>query len=177
MIQHFDHCKDYVLRVAGLETSYSLITKLALYTSRVYENKHHAFTSALTISVCVCVASPSPSLSCFLFSSLLLLSTLPLGSKSITRYIDPTRYLDEKGQVKMLMESREEGHMSFGFGRRVCPGRHVAEGTLAIDFATLRWAMRFERPEGSRGELDVRTLVKSGLTVYVFLHALSMSPY
>ena len=28
-------CKDYVL--AGLETSYSLITKLALYTSRVYE--------------------------------------------------------------------------------------------------------------------------------------------
>src|SRR6266702_2805618 len=86
MIQHFDHCKDYVLRVAGLETSYSLITKLALYTSRVYENKHHAFTSALTISVCVCVASPSPSLSCFLFSSLLILSTLPLGSKSITRY-------------------------------------------------------------------------------------------
>src|SRR6266702_8334706 len=77
-------CKDYVL--AGLETSYSLITKLALYTSRVYENKHHAFTSALTISVRVCVASQSPSLSCFLFSFLLLLSTLPLRSKSITRY-------------------------------------------------------------------------------------------
>jgi len=81
---YYHHCKDYVL--AGLETSYSLITKLALYTSCVYENKHHAFTSALTISIRVCVASPSPSLSCFLFSSLLLLSTLPLGSKSITRY-------------------------------------------------------------------------------------------
>src|SRR6266702_8556721 len=82
--EHINCCKDYVL--AGLETSYSLITKLALYTSRVYENKHHAFTSALTISIRVCVASLSPSLSCFLFSSLLLLSTLPLGSKSITRY-------------------------------------------------------------------------------------------
>jgi cytochrome P450 len=63
---------------------------------------------------------------------------------------DPTRYLDEKGQVKTLIEGREEGHVSFGFGRRVCPGRYVAEGTLAIDFATLLWAMRFERPEGSR---------------------------
>ncbi len=52
----FEDCKDYVL--AGLETSYSLITKLALYTSRVYENKHHAFTSALTISVRVCVVFP-----------------------------------------------------------------------------------------------------------------------
>ncbi|KAH9053934.1 cytochrome P450 [Lactarius vividus] len=79
---------------------------------------------------------------------------------------DPSRYLDEKGRVKVLMRGREEGHVSFGFGRRVCPGRHVAEGTLAIDFATLLWAMRFERPEGSRGELDVRTLVQSGLTAH-----------
>ncbi|KAH9058997.1 cytochrome P450 [Lactarius vividus] len=76
---------------------------------------------------------------------------------------DPSRYLDEKGQVKTPMEGREEGHMSFGFGRRMCPGRHVAEGTLAIDFATLLWGMRFERPEGSQGELDVRTLVQVGL--------------
>jgi cytochrome P450 len=82
---------------------------------------------------------------------------------------DPTRYLDEKGQVKTPIEGREVGHMSFGFGRRACLGRYVAEGTLAIDFATLLWAMRFERPEGSKGELDVKTLVHSGLTVFVFL--------
>ncbi|KAH9165244.1 cytochrome P450, partial [Lactarius sanguifluus] len=83
---------------------------------------------------------------------------------------DPSRYLDEKGRVKVLMRGREEGHVSFGFGRRVCPGRHVAEATLAIDFATLLWAMRFERPEGSQGELDVRTLVQSGLTAYVLFY-------
>ncbi|KAH9066041.1 cytochrome P450 [Lactarius deliciosus] len=77
---------------------------------------------------------------------------------------DPTRYLDVRGQVKTLMEGREEGHMSFGFGRRVCPGKYVAEGTLAIDFATLLWGMRFERPEGSQGELDVCTLVRAGPT-------------
>ncbi|KAI9441898.1 cytochrome P450 [Lactarius indigo] len=79
---------------------------------------------------------------------------------------DPSRYLDKKGQVKTQMGGREEGHVSFGFGRRVCPGRYVAEGTLAIDFATLLWAMRFERPEGSQGRLDVRTLVQSGLTAH-----------
>ncbi|KAH9054048.1 cytochrome P450 [Lactarius deliciosus] len=63
---------------------------------------------------------------------------------------DPARYLDENGQVKVLMVDREEGHMSFGFGRRICPGRFVAEGTLAIDMATLLWAMRFERADGGR---------------------------
>ena len=87
---------------------------------------------------------------------------------------DPARYLDEKGRVQTPIEGREEGHMSFGFGRRVCPGRYVAEGTLTIDFATLLWAMRFERPEGAQGELDVHTLVQNGLTAYVFLGALSI---
>ncbi|KAI9443598.1 cytochrome P450 [Lactarius indigo] len=76
---------------------------------------------------------------------------------------DPARYLDEKGQVKARMAGREAGHMSFGFGRRICPGRFVAEGTLAIDIATLLWAILFERPEGAQGELDVRTMVHSGV--------------
>ena len=66
---------------------------------------------------------------------------------------NPARYLDEQQhrQVRVL-DGREEGHMAFGFGRRICPGRYVAEGTLAIDMATLLWAMRFERPEGARGK-------------------------
>ncbi|KAH9048003.1 cytochrome P450 [Lactarius deliciosus] len=79
---------------------------------------------------------------------------------------NPARYLDEKGQVKVVMDGREEGHVSFGYGRRVCPGKYVAEGTLGIDFATLLWAMRFERPEGAEGELDVNTPVYSGLVAY-----------
>ncbi|KAH8981861.1 cytochrome P450 [Lactarius akahatsu] len=77
---------------------------------------------------------------------------------------DPARYLDEKGQVKAMMAGREEGHMSFGFGRRMCPGRFVAEGTLGIDIATLLWVMRLERGEGAQGELDVRTMVHAGIT-------------
>ncbi|KAI9458202.1 cytochrome P450 [Lactarius psammicola] len=46
------------------------------------------------------------------------------------------------------------------------PARYLdeKEGTLVIDFATLLWAMRFERPESSQGELDVRNFVQSGVT-------------
>ncbi|KAI9438791.1 cytochrome P450 [Lactarius indigo] len=87
---------------------------------------------------------------------------------------NPARYLDEKGQIKVVMDGWEDGHASFGYGRRVCPGRHVAEGTLGIDFATLLWAMRFERPEGAEGELDVQTVVHAGLSACVFLVALSI---
>ena len=78
---------------------------------------------------------------------------------------NPARYLNED-TVKVL-NGREEGHVSFGFGRRICPGRYVAENTLAIDIATLLWAMRFERPEGYQAELDVRTIVNGSITAYV----------
>ncbi|KAI0294297.1 cytochrome P450 [Multifurca ochricompacta] len=80
---------------------------------------------------------------------------------------DPARHLNKKGEeVKaVMMDGREEGHVTFGFGRRLCVGKHLAEGTLAIDFATMLWAMKFERPEGAvKGELDVHTLVRSSLT-------------
>ena len=95
------------------------------------------------------------------------------GFGSNAARFDPSRYLDERRPVRVF-DGREEGHMAFGFGRRICPGRYVAEGTLAIDIATLLWAMRFERPEGARGELNVRTIVHDGITAYVFFGSLSL---
>jgi cytochrome P450 len=105
--------------------------------------------------------------------SVLNFDTEVFGANAVD--FDPSRYLAEKDRVNTFIEGRDDGHLSFGFGRRVCPGKYVAEGTLTIDFATLLWAMRFERPEGSKGELDVHTLVQSGLVAYVSLRALSMS--
>ena len=106
--------------------------------------------------------------------NMLLLNFNPEVFGSNAAEFDPGRYLDEKGQIKALIEGRDDGHMMFGYGRRVCPGRYVAEGTLVIDFATLLWAMRFERPKGSRGELDVRNYIQGGLTACVFLWSLSL---
>ena len=37
------------------------------------------------------------------------------------------------------------------------------EQSLMIDLASLLWEMRFERPDGSQGELDTHTLVHSGV--------------
>ena len=74
---------------------------------------------------------------------------------------DPTRYLDE-GRVN-LQAGTEDGHVTFGYGWRVCPGRYVAEALLMIDLATMLWAMRFEHPDGTQGELDTHALVHSGV--------------
>ena len=90
---------------------------------------------------------------------------------------NPARYLDEKGQLKAPVGGYEEGHMSFGYGRRVCPGMFAAEGTLGIDFATLLWAMRFERPEGAQGELDMHTLDRSGIGACVYFLASYMGSF
>ena len=79
---------------------------------------------------------------------------------------NPARYLTECRKVRVL-DGREDGHMAFGFGRRKCPGRYVAEATLAIDTATLLWAMRFECPEGMRDKLKMRTIAGGDITAYV----------
>jgi len=99
---------------------------------------------------------------CFQNMRVLNFRTEVFGSNAAD--FDPSRYLDEKGRVKGQVGGKEEGHVSFGYGRRVCPGRFVAQRTLVIDIATLLWAMRFERPEGAQGELDTHTLVHSGIT-------------
>ena len=80
---------------------------------------------------------------------------------------NPDRYLGDRGAGRTAAEEREmdSSHSTaFGFGRRGCPGRYIAEGTLAIDFATVLWAMRFEHPIGVQGELDTETFVVEGLS-------------
>ncbi|KAI9457954.1 cytochrome P450 [Lactarius psammicola] len=98
------------------------------------------------------------------FQNMRVLNSDPEVFGSDAALFDPARYLVEN-RVK-VPDGREEGHTTFGFGRRTCPGRHVAEGTLAIDIATLLWAMRFERPEGVQAELDLRGFVEGGLSAH-----------
>ncbi|KAJ3843054.1 cytochrome P450 [Lentinula raphanica] len=38
----------------------------------------------------------------------------------------------------------EDGHCAYGFGRRFCVGRHVADNALFIDICTILWALRIE---------------------------------
>ena len=77
---------------------------------------------------------------------------------------DPARYLD----AGVARDLRKDGHFSYGFGSRLCVGRHMADNTLFINIAILLWAMKIERKKDASGRflpLDVDGWVDGGLIV------------
>ncbi|KAJ3927993.1 MAG: cytochrome P450 [Lentinula lateritia] len=65
---------------------------------------------------------------------------------------NPGRFLDENSQLKpILADTKEEGHVTYGFGRRLCIGRHVANNSLFIDIACLLWAVNIGPVHDSQG--------------------------
>jgi cytochrome P450 len=84
-------------------------------------------------------------------------------------HFDPARHLDANGDIAPgPPDTKEEGHVSFGFGRRKCPGRYVANNSLFIDIAIMLWATKIERKKDASGQLvplDVDGSVDHGLVV------------
>lgn len=67
---------------------------------------------------------------------------------------NPARYLDEStGQMKVVFrDAKDEGGRAFGFGRRICPGRHIATSMLTVQIALILWSMNIKGERGPRGE-------------------------
>ena len=88
-----------------------------------------------------------------------------------TEHFDPARYLDATGEIAPgVSHIREEGHFSYGFGRRNCVGRHMADNSLFINFAVLLWAMKIERKKDASGgllPLDLDGFIDHGIVVSV----------
>ncbi|KAH8882222.1 cytochrome P450 [Thozetella sp. PMI_491] len=62
---------------------------------------------------------------------------------------DPTRWaLDEQTSAEAANNSdvAKRDHFSFGAGRRVCPGMHIADRSLFLAISRLLWAFEFRRP-------------------------------
>ncbi|KAI9444591.1 hypothetical protein H4582DRAFT_2125229 [Lactarius indigo] len=62
-------------------------------------------------------------------------------------------------------ETHEEGHGTFGFGKRACVGKHIANESLFIYIATALWAVTLERArdeDGNEVPVDVDVLVDTG---------------
>jgi cytochrome P450 len=82
---------------------------------------------------------------------------------------DPARYLDASGDIAPgITDLKKDGHFSYGFGGRLCVGRHMADNSLFINIATLLWAMKIERKKDTSGRflpLDVDGWVDVGLIV------------
>jgi cytochrome P450 len=86
-------------------------------------------------------------------------------------HFDPARHLDTSEDIAPGMSDiKEQGHFSYGFGRRICLGQHMANNTLFINIAVLLWATRMERKKDASGRflpLDIDGWVDLGLAVLV----------
>jgi len=84
-------------------------------------------------------------------------------------HFNPARFLDANGEVAPCPpETKEEGHVTYGFGRRICPGKHVANNSLFIDIAMVLWACKIEPGKDENGNvipIDVDGWVEDGLVV------------
>ncbi|KAH9065324.1 cytochrome P450 [Lactarius vividus] len=84
-------------------------------------------------------------------------------------HFNPARHLNSKGEVAPgPPDTKEESHVTYGFGRRLCVGRHVANNSLFINIAILLWTLKIERKKDATGKLlplDVDGFVEDGLVV------------
>ncbi|KAH9979952.1 cytochrome P450 [Lactifluus volemus] len=96
-------------------------------------------------------------------------------------HFNPARFLDANGDVLPgPSDTKEEGHFTFGFGRRICLGRNVATNSLFIDIAMMLWASKIERKKddgsGQLLPLDVDGFVEQGILLYPAPYKYEMTP-
>ncbi|KAI0036365.1 cytochrome P450 [Vararia minispora EC-137] len=96
------------------------------------------------------------------FVNVWLCNTDPAAYGADARAFRPERHLEGPPPP----ETREEGHVAFGFGKRVCVGRHVANNSLFINIATLLWAATIapaKSADGTEIPIDVDGFVDDGM--------------
>ena len=65
----------------------------------------------------------------------------------------PERHLGDNDELLPgPKETNQEGHVSFGFGRRVCVGRNLANDSLFIHTARILWATSIKCTRDENGE-------------------------
>ncbi|KAH9003787.1 cytochrome P450 [Lactarius hatsudake] len=81
----------------------------------------------------------------------------------------PERFLGAQGEILPgPAETHEEGHSTFGFGKRACMGKHIVNESLFIYIATALWAVTFDRvrdEDGNEVPLDADVFVDTGMSL------------
>ncbi|KAK7446349.1 hypothetical protein VKT23_014555 [Stygiomarasmius scandens] len=73
----------------------------------------------------------------------------------------PERFLDESETVDVVPpDTLSLGHVSYGFGKRICVGMNLANQALFIDIACSLWAFDFEKTRDEKGQVIVPSRTK-----------------
>lgn len=64
----------------------------------------------------------------------------------------PERFLDRAGQLRKGRPDYHDDVITFGYGRRQCPGRTFALDELFISLAYMLWAFDFSKAVNENGE-------------------------
>jgi cytochrome P450 len=68
---------------------------------------------------------------------------------------DPARYLDRQLSAADYVnhsDPYERDHFTYGAGRRICPGIHVAERSLYINISRVLWGFNISKKIGADGK-------------------------
>jgi cytochrome P450 len=84
---------------------------------------------------------------------------------------NPERFLDGNGRlIPGPAETRDNGHSSYGFGKRACVGKHAANDSLFICIAMVLWALQLECARDENGKeipVDLEAYVDTGMILFV----------
>ncbi|KAJ7810244.1 cytochrome P450 [Mycena olivaceomarginata] len=72
----------------------------------------------------------------------------------------PERHLNASGRLKLAFpDTKNESHHTYGFGRRICVGRHVSNNSMFIEIACLLWSFNIGPGKDKDGNIVLPGLV------------------
>ncbi|KAI0259000.1 cytochrome P450 [Gloeopeniophorella convolvens] len=63
----------------------------------------------------------------------------------------PERFLNVDGSTKILAKTEDPGFIAFGFGRRICPGIHLAENSVFLYVASILYLFNISKARDADG--------------------------